>query len=198
MVRAEGFGQPEGLFAEADRHRPVERGAHRAAQQVDARRAHLLEDSAAQYGDPVAERHGLGLVVRDMDRGDAQLPGRLGDLGPQAVAALGVEVGRRLVHQKGGGVQGDGPARGDPLPLAAEELAGMGVPTSPALGFARAGEVATAFRSFALGMCSSPDTRATALPGSAGGRGPVGWGRRWWVVGQRVAVRWAKTTTLLV
>ncbi|MGX1121574.1 hypothetical protein RKD37_006937 [Streptomyces ambofaciens] len=118
----------------------------RPAQQVDARGADeggdedvagqgvdgaggvdLLEDAAAQDGDAVAQRHGLGLVVGDVDRGDAQLPGQPGDLGAQVVAELGVEVGQRLVHQEGGGVAGDGPAHRHPLAFTAGELGGEAV-----------------------------------------------------------------------
>ncbi len=146
MVQAERFGQAQVLLAEADGHRAVQRGAHEPAQQVDARGAdeggdedvagqgvdgargvHLLEDPAAQDGDAVAQRHGLGLVVGDVDRGDAQLPGEAGDLGAQVVAELGVEVGQGLVHQEGGGTAGDGPPHGDPLAFAAGELGGEAV-----------------------------------------------------------------------
>ncbi|GAA2899947.1 hypothetical protein GCM10011428_11770 [Streptomyces violaceus] len=146
MVQGERLGQAQELLAQADGHRAVQRGAHQAAQEVDARgadergdedvagqRVHrartvgLLEHAAAQHGDPVAERHGLGLVVGDVDRGDAQLPGELGYLGAQVSAELGVEVGQRLVHQERGGMAGDGPAHGDPLAFAAGELGGQAV-----------------------------------------------------------------------
>ena len=42
-------------------------------------------------------------------------------------AQLGVQVGQRLVHQERPGLADDGPAHGDPLPLAAGQLAGLAV-----------------------------------------------------------------------
>ena len=45
------------------------------------------------------------------------------DLGAHAVAELGVEVGERLVEQEQAGVAHDGAADGDPLALAAGQLA---------------------------------------------------------------------------
>ncbi len=143
VVGAEGFGQREALASEVDRHPPFQGRVHDGLQQVDprgpdergdehvlrqgvhlARRAHLLEHSPAHHGDPVAQRHGLRLVVRHVDRGDAEFLGELGYLGPQVVAELRVEVGERLVHQEGRGLARDGPAHRDPLALTAGELAG--------------------------------------------------------------------------
>lgn len=84
----------------------------------------MLEDATAQDGDPVAERQRLGLVMGDVHRRDAQLPGERGYLGAQVVAELGVEVGERLVHQEGGRVAGDRTAHRHALALAARQLMG--------------------------------------------------------------------------
>ena len=90
-------------------------------------RADLLEHPVAHDRHPVAERHRLGLVVRDVDRGDAHAVGQPGDLGAQVRAQLGVQVGQRLVHQEDRRVPGDRPAHRDPLPLAAGQLPGVAV-----------------------------------------------------------------------
>lgn len=109
---------------EVDARGADERGDEDVLRQgVDlARRADLLEPSAAHHGDPVAEGHRLGLIMRHIDGGDAQLPGELRDFGPQMVAQLRVEVGERLVHQEHRGPARDGPAHGDALALTTGEL----------------------------------------------------------------------------
>jgi hypothetical protein len=82
-----------------------------ATKQVDrvgvelARCRELLEDPALEHRDPVAERHRLGLVVGDVDRGDPEPPLQAGDLGAHLAAQLGVEVGQRLVEQERLGVR---------------------------------------------------------------------------------------------
>lgn len=95
VVGAEVFGQGEPLPAEADRHPALQRGVHDGLEEVDARgadegghehvvrqgvdlagRTDLLEDSAAHHGHPAAQGHRLGLIMRDVDRGDAQFLAR--------------------------------------------------------------------------------------------------------------------------
>ena len=49
---------------------------------------------------------------------------QLEDLEPHGAAECGVEVGQRLVEQEGDRLADDGAADGDPLALAAGELAG--------------------------------------------------------------------------
>ena len=90
-------------------------------------RADLLDDAAIEHHQPVAERHRLDLVVGDEDAGGLQPALQLADLVAHLHAQLGVEVGERLVEEEGLGLAHDGPAHGDPLALAAGELAGLAV-----------------------------------------------------------------------
>ena len=85
-------------------------------------RAHLLDDALVHDHDPVGERHGLDLVVGDVDHGGAQLLVQPRDLEPDGRAQGGVEVGERLVEQEHLGVAHDRPADRHPLPLAAGKL----------------------------------------------------------------------------
>ena len=85
----------------------------------------LLHAAAVHDGDARGQRHGLDLVVRDIDGGLADPLVQLLDLGAHVDAQLGVEVGQRLVEQEQGGVAHERPAHGDALALAAGELAGL-------------------------------------------------------------------------
>ncbi len=76
----------------------------------------------AHDGDAVAERHGLGLVVRHVDHRGAEPALDARDLGAHLHAQLRVEVGQRLVHQERLRVAHDGAAHGDALALAAGEV----------------------------------------------------------------------------
>ena len=91
------------------------------------RRADLLDEAVAHDDDAVAERHGLDLVVRDVDERGVDLLAQLDDLGAHLVAELGVEVGQRLVHQEDLRAADDGAADGDTLPLAAGQGLGLTV-----------------------------------------------------------------------
>ena len=46
------------------------------------RRVDLLDLAPVENGDPLAERHRLGLVMRDVDRRDAEPAVQLDELGP--------------------------------------------------------------------------------------------------------------------
>ena len=81
----------------------------------------LLEDPVPEHRHPVAHRHGLDLVVGDVDGGGGQPALQRGDLGAGLHAQLGVEVGQRLVHQEHLRRADDRPAHRDPLALAAGE-----------------------------------------------------------------------------
>ena len=89
------------------------------------RHAHLLELSARHHHDPVAERHGLNLVVRDVDRGDAEAPVELLQLCADLDAELRVEVRKRLVEQERPRLADERPPHGHPLALSARELGGL-------------------------------------------------------------------------
>ena len=86
------------------------------------RRADLLDHAVAQHHDAVGQRHRLDLVVRDVDRGRAQVAVQLGDLDARLAAQRRVEVGQRLVEQEDLGRTHDGAADRDPLALAARQV----------------------------------------------------------------------------
>ena len=65
-----------------------------------ARRADLGDRALAHDDDAVAELHRLGLIVRDIDRGDAERAQQPIELAAQPIAQRGVERGQRLVEQQ--------------------------------------------------------------------------------------------------
>ena len=91
------------------------------------RRADLLDKAVAHDNDPVAQGHGLGLVVGNIDKGGVDLLAQLDDLGAHLVTELGVQVGQRLVHQEHLGLTDDGAADGHTLALAAGQSLGLPV-----------------------------------------------------------------------
>ena len=87
-----------------------------------ARRVDLLEDPRAHDGDAVAERHGLGLVVGDVDRRRLEALLQAGHLGPHLHAQLRVEVRQRLVHEERLRLADDRAAHRHALALAAGQV----------------------------------------------------------------------------
>ena len=85
------------------------------------RGAYLLDEAVAHDDDAVAEGHGLGLVVRDVDEGGVYPLAQLDYLRAHLVAELGVEVGEGFVHEEDLRLADDGAADGDTLALAAGE-----------------------------------------------------------------------------
>ena len=81
----------------------------------------LLDDAVLHDHDAIAEGHGLGLVVSDVDERTLDLVAQFDELGTHLVTKLGVQVGQRLVHQEDLGVTHDGAADGDALTLAARK-----------------------------------------------------------------------------
>ena len=81
--------------------------------------ADLLDEAVAHDDDAVTERHGLRLVVGDVDECGVDAGAELDDLSAHLVTELGVEVGQRLVHQQDLRIADDGAADGDALALAA-------------------------------------------------------------------------------
>ena len=69
-----------------------------------------------------AHRHGLDLVVGDVDDRRPEPLVEAGDLGAGLDAQLGVEVRERLVHEEDRGLADDRPAERDALALAAGQL----------------------------------------------------------------------------
>ena len=86
-----------------------------------ARGGALLQDAVLEQGDAVAHRHGLDLVVGDVDRGDAEAALERRDLGAGLHAQLGVEVRQRLVHEEDLRGADDRATHGDALALATGE-----------------------------------------------------------------------------
>ena len=89
------------------------------------RNVDLLQDPLADHGDPVAHRHRLDLVVRDVQRRDLELVLDAGDLRPHLDAELRVEVRQRLVHQERLRLADDRPPHGHALPLATRQRLGL-------------------------------------------------------------------------
>ena len=86
------------------------------------RRADLLEAPAAHHRDPVRDRQRLLLVVRHVDRGDAERLLQLADLAAHLDPELGVEIRERFVEQQHLGLDHQGSGDRDALELAAGEL----------------------------------------------------------------------------
>ena len=88
------------------------------------RRTELAHAAALHHRDPVAEPHGLGLVVRHVERRGADLALEALELVAGRVAELGVEIGERLVEQEHARIADQRPAQRHALALAAGELVG--------------------------------------------------------------------------
>ena len=94
-----------GRLEQVHRRRADEPGDEQVTGRVveHLRRVDLLEPALLEHGDAVAHRHRLDLVVRDVDRGHAEVRLDPGDLGPHLDAQLRVEVRQRLVHEERAG-----------------------------------------------------------------------------------------------
>ena len=90
-------------------------------------RTDLLDKAVLHNDDPVAQSHGLGLVVGHVNKGGVDALTQLDDLGAHLVTQLGVQVGKRLVHQEYPGAADDGAANGDALALTAGQGLGLAV-----------------------------------------------------------------------
>jgi hypothetical protein len=87
---------------------------------VDVERGSDLFDLAvAEHGDAIGHRHGLGLVVRDVDHRDADLAMDALDLDLHLLAQVLVERAQRLVEQKHIRIEHEAARERDPLLLAA-------------------------------------------------------------------------------
>ena len=127
-------GELDPVAADAGRHEVHRRRPDEPRdEQVDGlvveltRAGDLLQHALLQHRNPIAERHGLGLVVGDVDGGDPESALQPEDLGPHLTAQLGVEVAQRLVEQERVGLAHDRPAHRHPLALAAGEIGGLAV-----------------------------------------------------------------------
>ncbi len=84
-------------------------------------RVHLLQQAVPHDRDAIAHRHRLDLIVRDVDRRDAEIPLDSRDLRTHLDPKFRVEVREWLVHEKRLRVADDRAPHGDPLALAARE-----------------------------------------------------------------------------
>lgn len=90
-------------------------------------RADLLDEAVLHDDDPVAQGHGLRLVVGHVHKCRVDLLPELDDLRPHLVTELGVQVGEGFVHEEHFRLPDDGPADGNALALAAGEGLGLAV-----------------------------------------------------------------------
>ena len=92
---------------------------------VDVLRRAALDDLAEiEHRDLVGQRQRLGLVVGDVDGGDAEPLLQALELDPHLLAQLGVEIGQRLVEQQDLRLAHQAAREGEPLLLAAGKLRG--------------------------------------------------------------------------
>ena len=84
-----------------------------------ARSRDLLDDAIVHHGDRVGHRHGLELVMRDVDGRRAEPVVQRPQFTDHRLAHFGVERTERLVHQEAFRLAHDGPAERDALPVAA-------------------------------------------------------------------------------
>ncbi len=105
-------------------HQPHEVGHHAVRRPgIDLeRRAVLLQAAAIHHRDLVGQRQRLGLVVGDIDEGDAGAALQLLELDAHALAQLGVEIGQRLVEQQDVGLDHQRARQRDALLLAAGQF----------------------------------------------------------------------------
>ena len=87
----------------------------------------MLNHAAGHDRNAVGNGHGLLLIVRDVNRGDADAVLNLADGVAHLDAQLRVEVGKRLVHQQHVRLDDDGAGERDALLLAAGKALGQAV-----------------------------------------------------------------------
>ena len=96
-----------------------------------ARRADLRDAAGLDDADLRRHRHGLDLIMGDVEKGRAELDLDALELEPQFGAQLRVERGQRLVHEEDGGPAHQRAADRHALHLAAREIASRGCRASP-------------------------------------------------------------------
>ena len=101
------------------------------------RTSDLLDLALHEDRHPVGQRHGLLLVVRDVDCRHAEGALQLLELDPRLEPELGVEIGERLVEEEQPRLAHDGAREGAALLLAAGQLAGLAVEQMLDLDLAR-------------------------------------------------------------
>ena len=87
---------------------------------IDVARARdLLDDAVVHHGDHVGHRHGLELIMRDIDRRRAEPVMQRAQFTDHRLAHFGIERAERLVHQETFRLAHDRPPERDALPVAA-------------------------------------------------------------------------------
>jgi hypothetical protein len=152
-----------GRLQQVHRRRPDERGHEQVGRLAveHLRRGDLLEPPVPHDRHPVAHRHGLDLVVGDVDGRGLEVALELGDLGPHLHPQLGVEVRQRLVHEEHGGIPHDRPPHRHPLALAAGQLRRPAV--HPVLELQGAGRLADPLLDLGLGQLGQLEREADVL-----------------------------------
>ena len=90
---------------------------------VKLTRASCLHDNTLiQHNNPVGKCHRFGLVMRDIDRGDAELVMQPRDLEAHIHPQRRIQIRQRLVEEKSPGFTDDGTADGHTLTLSAGQL----------------------------------------------------------------------------
>src|SRR5262249_12676407 len=132
-VRQPG-AQPGSVLLQPARHEVHRRRSDEAGDEARRRmvveflrRADLLDAPVMHHPHAVGERHGLDLVMGDIDRRGLHLLVHPLDLGAHLDAQFGVEIGQRLVEQEYLGIAHDGASHGDALALSARQCLGPAV-----------------------------------------------------------------------
>ncbi len=84
--------------------------------------ADLLHHAPVHHDKNVGERHGLQLVMGDIDRSGVEAALQFANFDAHGDAQLGIEVGQRLIEQKHFRLPDNRAAHGDALTLSAGEL----------------------------------------------------------------------------
>ena len=82
----------------------------------------LLDAALVHHRDTIGSHHRLGLIVRDVNRRDAEFVVQPPDLKAHFFAQIGVEIGERFVEQQHSRLDDDGAGQGHALLLSATEL----------------------------------------------------------------------------
>ena len=80
---------------------------------------HLLDPAVVHHDDAVGCHHRFGLVVRHINRRDAERVMQPTDLRPHLLAQVGIQVGQRFIEQQHLRLDNDRPRQCDALLLAA-------------------------------------------------------------------------------
>jgi hypothetical protein len=109
--------------------RPDEIGDERVGwSKIDvSRTSDLRNSSIAHHSDTVAERHGLGLIMRHVYGGNTELAEKRIYLDSQSLAQQSIERRQRLVQQQYGRSHGNSAGKCHTLALAARQLIDMPV-----------------------------------------------------------------------